>query len=105
MPNNDDDDESMSVTVCYKFLLAVDVGKCWMDALELAVRCSSLLLRTMTRDAREAGDLLSLSVSADEPSDDGSSHDARLLSLRQRLNDSDCERHFNGRSPQHSSVC
>ena len=23
-------------------------GKCWMDALELALRCSSLLLRTMT---------------------------------------------------------
>ena len=22
-------------------------GKCWMDALELALRCSSLLLRTM----------------------------------------------------------
>jgi len=86
-------------------LFAVDTGKCWMDALELAVRCSSLLLRTMTRDAREAGDLLSLSVSADEPSDDGASHDARLLSLRQRLNDSDCERHFNGWSPQHSSIC
>ena len=23
-------------------------GKCWMDALELALRCSSLLLRTMS---------------------------------------------------------
>ena len=26
-------------------------GKCWMDALELALRCSSLLLRTMSSSA------------------------------------------------------
>ncbi|XP_041365973.1 oxysterol-binding protein-related protein 8-like isoform X2 [Gigantopelta aegis] len=25
-------------------------GKCWMDALELALRCTSLLMRTMTKD-------------------------------------------------------
>jgi len=66
-----------------------------MDALELALRCSSLLMRTMTRDAREAGDILSLSVLADEPSD-GANDVAGLLSVRQQMNDSDCERHFNG---------
>jgi len=66
-----------------------------MDALELALRCSSLLMRTMTRDSRESGDILSLSVLADEPND-GTSDDASVLSLRQQMNDSDCERHFNG---------
>jgi len=66
-----------------------------MDALELALRCSSLLMRTMTRDAREAGDVLSLSVLADEPNDD-TNDVTNLLSLRQQMNDSDCERHFNG---------
>jgi len=63
-----------------------------MDALELALRCSSVLMRTMTRDAREAGDILSLSVLTDEPGDDASD----LMSLRQQMNESDCERHFNG---------
>ena len=69
-----------------------------MDALELALRCSSLLMRTMTRDAREAGDVLSLSVLADEPNDgiDDTEDVTSILSLRQQLNDSDCERHFNG---------
>jgi len=73
-----------------------------MDALELALRCSSLLMRTMTRDARETGDILSLSVLADEPTD-GASDIPSILSLRQQMNDSDCERHFNGEhtlSPQ-----
>jgi len=66
-----------------------------MDALELALRCSSLLMRTMTRDARDAGDVLSLSVLSDEPNDVASDVDS-LLSMRQQMNDSDCERHFNG---------
>jgi len=74
----------------------VCVGKCWMDALELALRCSSLLMRTMTRDAREAGDVLSLSVLADEPTDGATDDVNGLLTLRQQMNDSDCERHFNG---------
>ena len=73
----------------------VCVGKCWMDALELALRCSSLLMRTMTRDTRDPGDMLTLSMLADEPSD-GADDKAHLMSLRQQMNDSDCERHFNG---------
>ncbi len=28
-------------------------GRCWMDALELALKCSSLLKRTMVREGRE----------------------------------------------------
>lgn len=27
-------------------------GKCWMDALELALRCSALLIRSMTKDGQ-----------------------------------------------------
>jgi len=69
-----------------------------MDALELALRCSSLLMRTMTRDARDAGDVLSLSVLADEPDDGiaGADDGTGIRSRRQDMNDSDCERHFNG---------
>lgn len=28
-------------------------GRCWMDALELALKCSSLLKRTMIREGKE----------------------------------------------------
>ena len=49
----------------------------------------------MSRDVREAGDTVSLLSSADEPN--SSTDDAAsLLSVRQQMNDSDCERHFNG---------
>jgi len=53
-------------------------------------------MRTMTRDARDAGDILSLSVLTDEPADGATDDVDGLLSLRQQMNDSDCERHFNG---------
>ena len=78
-------------------LLRVRSGKCWMDALELALRCSSLLMRTMTRDAREVGENASLSLLADEPNDSATGDVISLCSLRQQMNESDCERHFNGR--------
>lgn len=38
-------------------------GRCWMDALELALKCSSLLKRTMIREGKEH-DLNSSSDSA-----------------------------------------
>lgn len=55
-------------------------------------------MRTMTRDARDAGDVLSLSVLADEPDDGiaGADDGTGIRSRRQDMNDSDCERHFNG---------
>lgn len=31
----------------------VSSGRCWMDALELALKCSSLLKRTMIREGKE----------------------------------------------------
>jgi hypothetical protein len=30
-------------------------GKCWMDALELALKCSSLLIKTMAREREALG--------------------------------------------------
>ena len=64
-----------------------------MDALELVMRCSSLLMRTMTKD-RDSGvpalDQVSLSQV-----------DQMLLSpycgsATENMNESDCERHFRG---------
>lgn len=31
----------------------LSLGRCWMDALELALKCSSLLKRTMIREGKE----------------------------------------------------
>ena len=56
-------------------------GKCWMDALELALRCSNLLIRTMTAKT---------SNTSDPPNDDSTF----LSPLRTQMNESDCERHF-----------
>ncbi|ELT93091.1 hypothetical protein CAPTEDRAFT_166422 [Capitella teleta] len=59
-------------------------GKCWMDALELALRCSSLLMRTMTKDTPGAA--------ADATIEE---EDSFLASpWRVQMNESDCERHF-----------
>ena len=65
-------------------------GKCWMDALELALRCSSLLMRTMTKDAGPG-------VSTTDPTIEEEEEDSAtfLSPLRQQMNESDCERHFN----------
>ncbi len=61
-----------------------------MDALELALRCSSLLMRTMTRDKQDANvtDISNLNTA-----------ELRFLSphtftSRDDMNESDCERHF-----------
>ncbi len=65
-------------------------GKCWMDALELALRCSSLLKRTMVVDGAEPS-VTDTSLSGVDAPDD-----SFLSPLRNRdaLNESDCERHF-----------
>lgn len=67
-----------------------------MDALELALRCSSLLMRSMTRGARELNDASSASAAAAE--ENGANNNDALYSatMRRSLDDSDCERHFNG---------
>ena len=62
-----------------------------MDALELALRCSSLLMRTMTKDKDSTLDQL-----PDLPSLDDTSADLSSFIARDQLNESDCERHFKG---------
>ena len=59
-----------------------------MDALELALRCSSLLKRTMVLDGTEPSVVESSAAEAQDES--------FLSPLRSRdaLNESDCERHF-----------
>ncbi|XP_023324783.1 oxysterol-binding protein-related protein 8 [Eurytemora carolleeae] len=62
-------------------------GKCWLDALELALRCSSLLKRNLNRTS---------------VTDEGDAADYTLESLR--LDDSDVERHFKGEFDDTGSV-
>lgn len=59
-----------------------------MDALELALRCSSLLMRTMTKDSSGAG---TADTTIGEEEDDAS---FLTSPLRTQMNESDCERHF-----------
>ncbi|XP_066967226.1 oxysterol-binding protein-related protein 8 isoform X4 [Macrobrachium rosenbergii] len=73
-------------------------GKCWMDALELAVRCSSILIRSMTTSSK---------------SDANNSIDSTTLAA-DKWNESDYEKHFKdqdisddsstGASPDNSPV-
>ncbi|XP_050411094.1 oxysterol-binding protein-related protein 8 isoform X2 [Patella vulgata] len=59
-------------------------GKCWMDALELALRCTSLLMRSMTKE-RELNSG-ALAETLETPS----------FQSPTELNESDCEKHFEG---------
>jgi len=63
-------------------------GKCWMDALELALRCSSLLKRTVDNRSSQI--------------DCTDSTDCSLETTR--LNDSDVERHFKNELEDDGSV-
>nr|XP_022335054.1 oxysterol-binding protein-related protein 8-like isoform X4 [Crassostrea virginica] len=63
-------------------------GKCWMDALDLALRCTSLLVRSMKKDVEPA-------ITSDL------SHEAILSPVftahhSEHMNESDCEKHFEG---------
>lgn len=69
-----------------------------MDALELALRCSGLLIRTMTKETKsEAPDDASAAVKGNG-CHDASAAEENEAEFRQGLplemNDSDCERHF-----------
>jgi len=59
-----------------------------MDALELALHCSSLLMRTMTKDHRD--------TSVADSSATGAEKDSLFVSNQgaQEMDESDCERHF-----------
>jgi hypothetical protein len=57
-------------------------GKCWMDALELSLRCTNLLMRSMKKDVDTTHDSQpDLAFDADQQ-------------LDEQLNESDCEKHF-----------
>ena len=58
-------------------------GKCWMDALELALRCSSLLLRTMSSSASATS---SSSASAQVPGGNGGTKLERSHKISQDSN-------------------
>ena len=73
--------------------LAVVAGKYWMDALELALRCSGLLLKTMTKEPRQSQEL---DADPEETSSINIDSDVYVSPLRSQLNESDCERHFEG---------
>src|SRR6218665_1244858 len=75
-------------------------GKCWMDALELALRCSSLLIRTMAKEVKEDASAEASSSISDNGSPveaspfQGENGTAFRSAVPMEMNDSDCERHF-----------
>ncbi|XP_014665924.1 PREDICTED: oxysterol-binding protein-related protein 8-like, partial [Priapulus caudatus] len=73
-------------------------GKCWMDALELALRCSSLLIRSMTKDGQANQSLLAsqavdAEMEATEPTLLNPTPPRQLPQL-DTWNESDCESPF-----------
>jgi hypothetical protein len=69
-----------------------------MDALELALKCSSLLMRSMTRGNRELNDPSSTPAATAEENCANNNDALFGPTMRRSLDDSDCERHFNGMS-------
>ena len=69
-----------SYLICRAFSEAA--GKCWMDALELSLRCTNLLMRSMKKDVDTTHD------SQPDLAFDGDQQ------LNEQLNESDCEKHF-----------
>ncbi|XP_069132132.1 oxysterol-binding protein-related protein 8-like isoform X1 [Argopecten irradians] len=66
--------------------LSESAGKCWMDALDLALRCTGLLMKSMKKDpALVQGESPDAPDTLLPPSTD-----------QDQLNDSDCEKHFAG---------
>lgn len=60
-----------------------------MDALELALRCSSLLIRSMSREGKSA-------TPASPHDGGGASPSVVGVNAERGWNESDCERHFSG---------
>ncbi|XP_013408205.1 oxysterol-binding protein-related protein 8 [Lingula anatina] len=70
--------------------LSESAGKCWMDALELALRCSSLLIRSMTKDKESANASLASNISQESFLTAASQN----FNIGENMNESDCEKHF-----------
>ncbi|KAL3841612.1 hypothetical protein ACJMK2_019727 [Sinanodonta woodiana] len=60
-------------------------GKCWMDALELSLRCTNLLMRSMKKDN---------SMVSEELADDNYLTQSLQADNSESMNESDCEKHF-----------
>ena len=72
-----------------------------MDALELTLRCSTLLMRSMVKDARGAASKEERGGEEEEEQEEhpsGLSEDIAPFHepLSHEMNESDCERHFKG---------
>jgi len=81
------------MSVSYSWLVndagTVVLGKCWMDALELALHCSGLMRPLPRSDLHDSG---STDTSADSSS--AVSQADALLGLHARMDETERERHF-----------
>lgn len=72
-------------------------GKCWMDALELSLRCTNLLMKSMKKDSTgsmEGNEVVAeneMSDSSLPPSHQDNDHDH---DGGDSMDESDCEKHF-----------
>ena len=72
-----------------------------MDALELALRCSSLLKRTLVVDGADTSISGETGSTGTDPQDDSF---LNALRTRDTLNESDCERHFKDYGQCHHDI-
>lgn len=70
-------------------------GKCWMDALELALKCSSLLIRSMSTRSTNMAEGLVSDLCGNPNSIAAASQSGEI-----HWNDSDYEKHFKDQGKQ-----
>lgn len=85
----------------YSYLIfrapSVEAGKCWMDALELSLKCTNLLMKSMKKDSTGSAEGNGLIVENEAEMSDSSlpsvhhEHEAG-----ESMDESDCEKHFAG---------
>ncbi|XP_078582120.1 oxysterol-binding protein-related protein 8-like isoform X2 [Branchiostoma floridae x Branchiostoma japonicum] len=68
-------------------------GRCWMDAMELSLRCSSLLMRSMVKDAATNGQQSMSTLDTSDPNQQSRTLGDDLI-FPSSWNESDIERHF-----------
>ncbi|WAR01982.1 OSBL8-like protein, partial [Mya arenaria] len=70
-------------------------GKCWMDALELSLRCTNLLMKSMKKDSTGSMEGVELAVD-NEMSDSSLPPCPPDQEPADSMDESDCEKHFAG---------
>jgi hypothetical protein len=73
-------------------VLLIAAGKCWMDALELAIHCSSVTRPISRGDQRDLSNA-DLASSADGSATASHGHETTLR-LQNNMDESECEKHF-----------